>query len=159
MQITARRTAAAALATGLALGGAALGGMGAHAQSHVPKVTVGLKEFRLIPSTKKLATGKVMLVAVNRGKFPHALEIKGPGVKARTPVLMPGTSKSITVTLRKGSYSLWCPVSNHAALGMRMTLKVGGGTSSAGSTPVTPAPTSTSSGGGYTDPGGYGYGY
>jgi hypothetical protein len=42
MQITARRTAAAALATGLALGGAARGGMGAHAPSQVPKVTVGL---------------------------------------------------------------------------------------------------------------------
>ena len=158
MQITRKRagaaTAGAALAAALALGGAALAGAGAHAQSTAPKVTVGLKEFRLIPSTTKLRTGKVLLVAVNRGKFPHALEIKGPGVNAKTAILRPGQSKTLTVTLRKGTYSLWCPVSNHAAMGMRMTLKVRAATTVA--TPVAPTTPSTSTtttddsgGGGY----------
>jgi uncharacterized cupredoxin-like copper-binding protein len=161
MEMTAKRFGAAAAAVGLAAGGAALGGVGAHAQTQVPKVTVGLKEYRLLPSTKKLHTGKVQLVVVNRGKVAHALDVKGPGVNAKTSVLQPGRSKTLTVTLRNGTYSLWCPERNHAALGMRMTLKVGAG--AAGSTPAatTPAPsttTPTTTSGGYDDPGG-GYGY
>jgi plastocyanin len=157
MGIVGKRVAAAALATGLALGGAALAGVGAQAQRAVPTVTVGLKEFRLLPSTKKLHTGKVILVAVNRGKFPHALEIKGPGVQAKTAMLRPGQSKRLTVTLRKGTYSLWCPVSNHAEMGMRMTLKVSAGTATSTGMPAptsSSTPTTTT-----TDDGGGGYSY
>jgi uncharacterized cupredoxin-like copper-binding protein len=150
-----RRVAAVAAVFALALGGAAIGGVVARAQVAAPSVTVTLKEFTIAPSAK-LRTGKVTLRVVNRGRFPHALAIAGPGAKARTRTLAAGKSATLTVTLRNGTYTLWCPVANHAALGMKLTEQVGSSASaSAPAAPTTPpAPTSTSSGG--YDPG-YGY--
>jgi uncharacterized cupredoxin-like copper-binding protein len=148
------RSAAAAAAFTVALGGAAIGGVVAHAQVAAPSVTVTLKEFEITPAAK-LRTGKVTLKVVNRGRLPHALAIVGPGVKARTHTLAGGTSATLTVTLKNGSYTLWCPVANHAALGMKLTEKLGAcAARSAPAAPTTPAPTTTSSGG--YDPG-YGY--
>ena len=68
--------------------------------------------------------------------------IAGTGVKTRTAVLAPGKSARLTVTLKNGSYSIWCPVGNHAALGMKLALKVGGG-AAASSVAATPSPAST----------------
>jgi uncharacterized cupredoxin-like copper-binding protein len=145
------RYGAAALAA-LALGAAAA----AQAQVAVPTVTVAMKEFTLTPSTTRLKAGRVTFVAVNRGKFPHALSIAGSGVKARTATVAPGKSARLTVTLKGGTYRLWCPVGTHASLGMELSLKVGGtvATGGAGGTVTTPA-TTTPDDGGY-DPG-YGY--
>ena len=126
----------------LALAGAAVGGLAAGPGAASPKVQivkVTEKEFSLAPSTRKVSAGKVTFVAVNKGKFPHALAIAGTGVKTR---LAPGTSARLTVTLKNGSYSIWCPVGNHAALGMKLALKVGGG-AAASSVAATPSPAST----------------
>ncbi|MGZ4353246.1 MAG: cupredoxin domain-containing protein [Gaiellaceae bacterium] len=129
----------------LALAGAAVGGLAAGPGAASPKVqivTVTEKEFSLAPSTKQVSAGKVTFVAVNKGKFPHALAIAGTGVKTKTAVLAPGKSARLTVTLKNGSYSIWCPVGNHAALGMKLALKVGGG-AAASSVAATPSPAST----------------
>jgi hypothetical protein len=129
-----RATAAAAVFT-VALAGAAVGGVVAHGQVAVPTVTVTLKEFKVVPASK-LRAGKVTLVVVNRGKIPHALKVAGPGVNAKTALLASGKSARLTVTLKDGAYQLWCPVGNHAALGMKLTAKLGtvaaGGTGGAG---------------------------
>lgn len=139
----------------LALVAAALGGTLAGTGAAAPKVkvvTVSEKEFSLTPSTRKLTAGKVTFLARNAGKFPHALAIEGPGLATRrTAVLLPGKSARLTVTLKNGAYSLWCPVGNHASLGMKLALHVGG-SGAAGSSPnPSPASSSTttsSSGGG-----------
>jgi plastocyanin len=143
----------------LALAGAAVGGLAAGpgaASPQVQVVRVTEKEFSLVPSTRKIAAGRVTFVAVDKGTFPHALAIAGKGVKAKTAVLAPGKSARLTVTLKSGSYTIWCPVGNHAALGMKLALRVGGGAaaSSAAATP-SPAPTSTPAAG---DGGGGGWG-
>lgn len=143
----------------LALAGAAVGGLAAGpgaASPQVQIVRVAEKEFSLAPSTKQVSAGKVTFVAVNRGTIPHALAIAGKGVKAKTAVLAPGKSARLTVTLKRGSYNVWCPVGNHAALGMKLALRVGGGSasSSAAETPspaatTTPAATGGGGGGGW----------
>jgi plastocyanin len=71
--------------------------------------------------------GTVTLVAVNKGKIAHSLAISGPGVASRriTGTIKPGTSRSLTVTLKAGTYTLKCPIDGHAALGMKTTLKSG----------------------------------
>src|SRR4051812_33342432 len=113
--------AAGLAATGLAAGAALAGGGGA-----TKTVTVTLKEFKLVPSTAKLTAGKTTFVAVNRGKFPHALALKG-AASGRTAVLKPGATARFTVTLKNGAYTLWCPVRTHAAPGMKLALRVGPG--------------------------------
>lgn len=143
-----RRVAAAAAAFAVALAGAAIAGVVASAQTRVPTVTVTLKEFRIVPSAK-LHAGTVRLVVVNRGRIPHALSVAGPGVHAKTRVLAPRKSATLTVTLKNGIARLWCPLGNHAALGMKLTERVGAGSTA---TPAAPAPApapATTSGGGY----------
>ncbi len=148
-----RRTAAAA-AFAVALGGAAIGGAVAAAQATTPTVKVTMQEFRLT-APAKLPVGRVTIVAVNSGKLSHALAIRGPGVNVRTPIVAPGRSARLSVSLKTGSYTLWCPVGNHASAGMKLTVRV----AAAGAAPAPPAtpPATTTTGGGYDDPGGYGY--
>ena len=129
----------------LALAGAAVGGLAAGPGAASPKVQVVKvteKEFSLTPTTKKLSAGKATFVAVNKGTIPHALAIAGKGLKAKTAVVAPGKSARLTVTLKSGSYNVWCPVGNHAALGMKLALHVGGG-SAASSVAETPSPAAT----------------
>jgi uncharacterized cupredoxin-like copper-binding protein len=151
MRNTRKRQAAAAAAFTVALGGAAVGGVVASAEVAVTTVTVTMKEFKLSPSATKLAAGKVTLVAVNHGKIPHALAIAGPGLKmTKSAMVAAGKSVRLTVTLKGGSYELWCPVGNHASLGMKSTLKATGGTTAgagAGTAGATPGSTNPPPGG------------
>lgn len=143
----------------LALAGAAVGGLAAGPGAASPKVQivkVAEKEFSLAPSTRHVSAGKVTFVAVNKGTIPHALAIAGKGLKAKTAVVAPGKSARLTVTLKSGSYNVWCPVGNHAALGMKLALKVGGGAAS--SAAATPSPAATTTPAATGDGGGGGWG-
>jgi plastocyanin len=133
----------------VALLGAALAGVVAHASaSKTTTITVKEKEYRLTLSTKKGAVGPTRFVVKNVGKLAHAFAISGPGVKTKkTKTIQPGTSATLLVTLKSGSYSVWCPMPGHAALGMKATIAVaaagGGGTPAGGGSGTT-----TSAGGG-----------
>jgi plastocyanin len=120
---------AALLAMGAA--GAALAGVVATGGTNTTRVTVTEREYRLTLSRTHLAAGKYLLVAVNKGTLAHSLEIAGPGIKSRriAGTIKPGASGSLSVTLKAGTYSIWCPVAGHAALGMKTTLRVGAASS------------------------------
>jgi plastocyanin len=116
--------------------GAALGAMAAIGGSSAARVTVTEVEYKLTLSSTHLAAGKTTLVVMNKGKLAHSLEISGPGLKKRliAGTLMPGSSRSVTVTLEAGTYSLWCPIDSHAKLGMKTTFKAGSASSSGSTT-------------------------
>jgi len=64
-------------------------------------------------------------VARNKGQTTHALEITGPGLKnATTATINPGQSATLTVTFKKGTYDVFCPLPGHKALGMNVNLVV-----------------------------------
>jgi uncharacterized cupredoxin-like copper-binding protein len=136
------RTWAVAAFLGLALVGAATAGVVAHSTASTKTIKVSEREYHITLSTTKPAAGKTTFVIRNTGTISHGLDVKGPGVSKRVPLIRPGKSATLTVTLKAGTYSLWCPVPGHAALGMKAALKVKG----AGTTPVssTTAGTSTS---------------
>jgi uncharacterized cupredoxin-like copper-binding protein len=54
----------------------------------------------------------------------HALEISGPGVDQSTDDIAPGAGASLTVTLRAGSYDIFCPIADHKSLGMDVHVTV-----------------------------------
>ncbi len=113
----------------LALLGAAVAGMVAHASTRATRVTVTEKEYKLSLSSKSFKPGSYTFVALDKGKLSHSLEISGPGVtNKRIPgTIKPGASRSLTVTLRTGTYAIWCPVDGHAGLGMKARITVGAG--------------------------------
>ncbi|MEY2441953.1 MAG: hypothetical protein QOJ46_1379 [bacterium] len=77
---------------------------------------------------RKLAAtaGTVTLVMDNpksTGK-PHGIAVEGNGVDKDGPTVKPGQSSTLTVALKPGKYTFYCPVPGHKAGGMKGTLTV-----------------------------------
>lgn len=143
------------LLAALALAGAAVGGVMAHASASKTTIRVTEREFKIGLSATKAPAGPVRFEIKNTGKLAHALAISGAGVKTKTKLIQPGKTAVLLVTFKQGAYTLWCPVPGHAAQGMKAKLltvtQSGGGGS----------PATTSGGGGgdtTTDSGGAAWG-
>ena len=133
----------------LACAGAAVGALAGRSAATKTTVQVIEREYRISLSRTSLPAGAVHLVVHNAGRIAHRLSITGPGLRvATTPTIRPGGTRTLTVTLRGGSFRLWCPLGNHAAAGMKAALRVHGAA-------VGPIGTSTDTS---TVPGGGGYG-
>ena len=65
--------------------------------------------------------GKVTFVMKNPGGSgkPHAIAVEGKGLDKDGKTASPGGTSKITVTLKKGSYTFYCPVDGHEAAGMK----------------------------------------
>ena len=85
-------------------------------------------EFKITLPAAKVPAGKVTFAVQNAGKIQHDLVVTGPGGvqgTAKTPLLNAGQSAKLTVTLRAGTYTLYCSVPGHRAAGMVAKLTVG----------------------------------
>ena len=82
-------------------------------------VTVKASEFKFVLSKKAAPHGVVAFKVTNKGHIAHDFKIAGK----KTPMLKPGKSATLKVTLKKGSYKYICTVPGHAAAGMRGTFK------------------------------------
>jgi plastocyanin len=89
-------------------------------------VTATETEFHIALSTMTFHPGTYKFVAVDKGSASHNLVISGPGVnQAKTADLIsPGESESVTVTLQKGTYDIYCGVPGHKAMGMDVHITV-----------------------------------
>jgi uncharacterized cupredoxin-like copper-binding protein len=134
MKLTRPIQALAILALGVL--GAVTAGVVAQASTARTTINVTEREFSIKLSARQVPVGVVQFVIRNSGKYPHALSIKEGAVSKRTPLIKPGKTATLTLTLKKGTVSVWCPVPGHAARGMKTTLAVGAGT-------TLPATTST----------------
>ncbi|WP_340373912.1 copper-binding protein [Streptomyces sp. SS7] len=90
------------------------------------QVTAKLTDFHIQLSTQKYHPGRYTFTAQNMGHHEHALELDGPGGNNRSKTLEPGQSTTFTVTLKSGSYQVFCPVDGHKDLGMKTHITVGG---------------------------------
>lgn len=83
-------------------------------------------EFHIALSKTRFTPGSYTFTAVDKGHLQHNLVISGPGVsQAKIPgLLSPGQSASVTVTLRKGTYDIFCGVPGHKAQGMNVNITV-----------------------------------
>ncbi len=90
-------------------------------------IPVSETEFKITVPAQKVAPGKVTFAVRNVGKIQHDLVVSGPGVTgaAKTPLINPGQTATLAVTLAAGSYTLYCSVPGHRAAGMVAKLTVG----------------------------------
>jgi hypothetical protein len=131
----------------VAIAGAAAGALAGRSPARQTTVHVTEREYTISLSRTPLPSGAVRLVVHNAGHMAHRLSISGPGLRTRTtPLIAPGHTRSLTLTLGGGSFTLWCPLGTHAALGMKTTLQLRG--------PVVSSPTNPNP----TPPSGPGYG-
>lgn len=129
-----RRLLVAALATGAvtaaACGGGGSGsGSGSSAPTAAPAaqtVTFTETEFKIDTASTNLKAGSYTFDVENKGSFPHDLHIAtsdGSEIGA-TSVINPNASATLQVTLKAGTYQIWCAVDSHRARGMQGTLTV-----------------------------------
>jgi uncharacterized cupredoxin-like copper-binding protein len=139
--------AAAATGAALALVGAVLAATAVGSPAAKTTVKVTEREYALSFTPRTVAPGTVTFSVRNAGHAAHALAVSGPGMKTvRTSSIAPGKTGTLTVTLRRGTFSLWCPLGRHAAAGMKASLRVGTG-------PLVPIPTTTNPAPGPYNPG------
>ena len=79
-------------------------------------VVAALGEWYLRMEQTTFEAGKVQLLVINEGRFPHVLEIEGvPG--AITSRLASGESEMLEVDLSPGTYTVVCPIPGHRERG------------------------------------------
>src|SRR3954462_8867663 len=93
--------------------------MGARSHAAATSVSVTATEFHFKLSKTSVGHGTVTFTVTNKGKVGHDFKIAGK----KTPVLAPGKSAKLTVTLKAGKAAYLCTVPGHAAAGMKGTVK------------------------------------
>ena len=119
---------------GLLFTALALAGTPAHRIPGDPAtVNVKLSEWKVELSQTSITAGPVTFTVTNTGNIPHAFEVEGQGIEQETTVIQPGSSATLTLTLKPGTYEAYCPVGNdsHRKLGMQADLKVARATDAA----------------------------
>jgi len=86
------------------------------------KVPVSESEFKIKLASTDLKAGEITFEAKNDGKIPHDLAIKQTGDK--TKLISPGSTAELKVTLKAGTYELYCTVPGHEAAGMKQNVTV-----------------------------------
>ncbi len=75
-------------------------------------------------NTETAKAGTVTLKMLNPAGLPHGIAIEGNGVNKTGAVVQKGGTSTVTVKLKPGTYTYYCPVPGHKAGGMTGTLTV-----------------------------------
>ena len=111
-------------------------GSGAAPASGSPVATVKVteSEFKLTPSTAKVAkAGVVEFQVKNGGTVTHALEVVTASGELKTAPIPPGKNATLKGDLKPGTYQWYCPIDGHKGKGMKGQVVVAGGGSGGGS--------------------------
>ena len=98
------------------------------APSDPAAVSAKLSEWKVELSEHTITAGTVTFTIANVGSIPHGFEVEGKGVEKEIERIQPGASDTLTLTLKPGTYEVYCPVGedSHKKLGMETHLTVVG---------------------------------
>ena len=84
------------------------------------------EEFRFTPKDLSTANGDVAFAVTNQGEIEHNFVVDDPGGRrvVQIAIIEPGETRSITVSLPAGTYSIYCALPGHKEAGMVATLRV-----------------------------------
>ncbi|MBM4193379.1 MAG: hypothetical protein FJ202_03230 [Gemmatimonadetes bacterium] len=88
--------------------------------SQAQYVDITLNEWKILSKKDTVKAGRVTFQIKNTGSMAHALRITGEGVDKATVDIARNGGGSLVVTLKPGTYELWCPLSDdtHKVAGM-----------------------------------------
>lgn len=66
----------------------------------------------------------IMMMNPSNSGLSHGIAVQGKGINMKGPIVAPGKTATLTVTLKKGTYTYYCPVPGHRQAGMHGTLTV-----------------------------------
>jgi uncharacterized cupredoxin-like copper-binding protein len=83
-------------------------------------------QLRFTKSKLTAKAGKVTLVMDNPSSagMDHGISIEGNGVDQDGPIVPAGKTSMVSATVKKGTYTYYCPVPGHKQAGMVGTLTV-----------------------------------
>lgn len=87
-------------------------------------VMVQLKDFMIALDRSTVSAGMVTFSIKNNGPSPHNFNVKINGDEKGVPTLDPGTTMTLTLDLKPGTYEYRCNIPGHDLLGMKGTLTV-----------------------------------
>jgi len=110
-----------------AIAGGALAAIAAHSTAMTTTTAVKATEtnYKIALSRVNVPVGTVKFTIHNSSKTAHKFAIRNTTgfSKGIVGTIAPGATKFLTVTLKKGKYTVFCAI--HASLGMKTTLNVG----------------------------------
>ena len=109
-------------------GGTSSGGSPAGGASTVSlnAIEPGQPEYTFDKKKLSGTAGTVTLTMTNlsKNKNPHGIAIEGNGVDKDGQVVQPGSDSTVTLDLKPGKYTYYCPVPGHRQEGMQGTLTI-----------------------------------
>jgi uncharacterized cupredoxin-like copper-binding protein len=121
------RTISAVLVAGAVGAGGLVASQAANARPDATKLKLSANssgQLKFNTKSLKAKAGKVTITMSNPSSLPHAIAVEGKGVDKDGKTVRKGGTSTITVTLKKGKYTFYCPVPGHEAAGMKGTLTV-----------------------------------
>ena len=114
----------AAAVAGTAASQAASGATPKRPAATTKKLSASKTKLRFSVSTIRVKHGKVTLKMSNPSSLPHAIAVDGHHVDKDGKTVRKGGTSTVTVSLKKGTYTFYCPVPGHRAAGMKGKLIV-----------------------------------
>jgi plastocyanin len=92
-------------------------------------IAIAAQERNGLSFSKKALTAKAGRVTIamanpSSDSLPHAIAIEGNGVSQSGATVQPGDTSKVSLDLKPGSYTFFCPVPGHRQAGMEGTLTV-----------------------------------
>jgi plastocyanin len=122
MNVRSNRIIAGAVV--LAVGASGLAAASAQARPSATYSMAATNNLKFSKTSIRARAGSVTLRMSNPTRLPHAVAIKGRGVRATGRTVNRGGVSRVTRRLRRGTYTFYCPVGNHEAAGMKGRLTV-----------------------------------
>jgi plastocyanin len=122
MHLRSRRLVAAIAVTAAAVAGTAVSQVASDATTK--RISASKTKLRFSVSTIRVRHGKVTIKMSNPSSLPHGVAVEGHGVDKDGKTVRKGGTSTVTVSLKKGTYTFYCPVPGHRAAGMKGKLIV-----------------------------------
>jgi len=81
-------------------------------------------QLKFDKSTLSAKAGNVTITMDNPSPVQHSIAVEGSGVDKSGSTVGMGGKSTVTVALKPGKYTFYCPVDGHKAAGMQGTLTV-----------------------------------
>jgi plastocyanin len=114
----------AAAVAGTAASQAASGATPKRPDATTKKLAASKTKLAFSVKTIRVRHGKVTLRMSNPAGIKHAIAVDGHGIDKDGKTVGKGGTSTVTVSLKKGTYTFYCPVPGHRAGGMKGKLIV-----------------------------------
>ncbi len=84
----------------------------------------GALKFNKKSLTAKAGTVTIVMTNPKSSGLRHGIAVEGNGVDKDGPKVKPGKTSTVSVKLKKGTYTFYCPVDDHKGMGMKGKLVV-----------------------------------